>query len=286
MLSYQHIYHAGNFADVQKHAVLGLLLKTLCAKTPRLTVLDTHAGRGIYDLAGAEAQKNGEFENGALPLWKKKALPPEYAAVVENLNPDGALRFYPGSAAIARALLRPADKLICYERHPGEFRALQKALEGKTNTVLNQGDGFQALVDLSPLPGKKGLVVVDPSYEMKTEYADLARQLALAWKKWRQGIFMIWYPVLPAGQHMTLLNGIYKAGIGDVLVSEIRFDKPPGQSFHMYGTGIAVINPPWPVGVLDALTQRIAGQLTPAAAGRSYFLENEKIDPETGNLLG
>lgn len=285
MLSYQHIYHAGNFADVQKHALLGLLLKTLCAKTPRLTVLDTHAGRGVYDLASEEAQKTAEAENGALHFWRSKTLPAEYAPVVEALNPDGALRFYPGSAKIARDLLRAQDKLVCIERHPGEFKELQETLGGREDTQLLQDDGFRALVDMSPPPGGKGLAVIDPSYEIKNEYAELAKQLKLAWKKWPAGVFMVWYPILPAGLHMNLLNGIRAAGIHDVLVNEIRLEETPEEGFHMYGTGVIIINPPWPQQVPDALCARIASQMATPAQSRTYFLENEKLDPDTGLIV-
>ncbi|HYD16909.1 MAG TPA: 23S rRNA (adenine(2030)-N(6))-methyltransferase RlmJ [Patescibacteria group bacterium] len=282
MLSYQHIYHAGNFADVHKHAILVELLKTLKAKNPKLAVLDTHAGRGVYDLGSEEAQKTGEYQHGAQHFWENDTLPESLKAIVAKHNPEGELKTWPGTARIARELLRPTDKLVCIERHPGEYEELQKAMATATNTDVKQADGFEHVVEFSPPPARKGLVIIDPSYEIKTEYAQTAKQVNLAWKKWPQGVFMIWYPLLQAQGHKQLLTGLRKTNVTDVMVSEIRLDKAPGEDYRMYGTGVAIVNPPWPVDFLDTLTQYIAGRMPQKAYGDVFWLDNQPIDPETG----
>lgn len=285
MLSYQHIYHAGNFADVHKHAILARLLKTLTAKPAGFQVLDTHAGRGLYDLGSEEAQRNREFDLGATAfLNDADPLMADYIAVVKKFNPDGDLKAYPGSAVIARELMRPADKLTCIERHPGEFAELQKALSAAPNTELLQDDGFKAMVDMVPFAGRRGLVVIDPSYEIKTEYTDLARRLQQAWKKWPQGIFLIWYPMLEAQGHRQFLTELRRTAVKDILVSELRLHEPPNERFRMYGSGIVIINPPWPPATPEAITQHIASKLPVKAFADVFWLDNAQIDPETGSV--
>lgn len=289
MLSYQHIYHAGNFADVQKHAVLVKLLQVLALKPQKFCVMDTHAGRGLYDLGSAEAQKIGEFEWGIMPFWAaragQKSPLSDYLRIVESFNAGGELKQYPGSAKIAQALMRKTDRLILIERHPGEFAELQNAFQGAANAKLEQKDGFQSLVSQVPFAERRGLVLVDPSYEIKSEYGELPKQLLQAWKKWPQGQFMIWYPMLGAGLHRQLLTALRRSGIKDMLVSEIRLEAPPQESFGMYGSGLVIINPPFGFeGALNELTQYIAQHLPVKAAGKVCWLDNQKIDPETGML--
>ena len=176
MLSYQHIYHAGNFADVQKHAVLVKLLQVLAQKPQKFSVMDTHAGRGLYDLSSAEAEKIGEAQNGILNFWppapEKNPLS-DYLKIVASFNSGDALRFYPGSAKIAHHLIRPADSLLLIERHPGEFAELQNCFKDAKNVKVEQKDGFEYLVNIVPPADRRGLVLVDPSYEIKTEYTEL-----------------------------------------------------------------------------------------------------------------
>ncbi len=284
MLSYQHIYHAGNFADVQKHAILIQLLKTLQQKNPKMTVLDTHAGRGIYDLASEEALKTSEFTHGAQYFYDKGTLPSGLKEIVEKYNPDGILETYPGSAVIAREMMRSSDKLICTELHPGEFAELEKNMKDFPNTDVIKADGFQALVDMMPLADRKGLVIVDPSYEIKTEYDFLAKQLYQAWKRWPQGVFMIWYPILDSRGYQRMLTALRNSKIKDVMVSEIRLDVPPQEGYRMTGSGIIIINPPWPESALDALTQYIANRLPVKAFGDVFWLDNMQINPETGTI--
>lgn len=283
MLSYQHIYHAANFADVQKHVILLQLLTALKAKNPKLAVMDTHAGRGLYDLTSEEALKTAEFVHGGGHMFEDKSLPGGLQAAVAKYNEGGKLLRYPGSAVLARDMLRPADRLICYELHPGEFAELQKSLGSRPNTEILKQDGFKALTDRLPLPERKALIVIDPSYEIKTEYELVARQLIAAVKKYPAGCYMLWYPVLPAQGHRQLLTQLRRAPVvRDVLVSEVRLEAAPDAGFRMYGSGIAIINPPWPEAVLKQLTDDVAARLPLQAEGDVFWLDNLEIDAETG----
>ncbi len=288
MLSYQHIYHAGNFADVQKHAVLMKLLRVLAQKPQNFAYLDTHAGRGTYDLSTDEAQKTGEFRHGILPFWKNRdAQAPlaDYLETVASFNADGALKNYPGSAAIARAIMRPADRLLLVEKHPGEYAELQKNFAAAKNAETVQADGFQYLVDKVPFAERRGLVLVDPSYEIKSEYAELPKQLVRALKKWPQGQFMVWYPLLAAGGHENMLLALRKTDITNMLVSEIALTAPPQDTFGMYGSGVMIVNPPFGFEeTLRALTQYIADRLAAKSTASVFWLDNRKISPETGRL--
>jgi 23S rRNA (adenine2030-N6)-methyltransferase len=288
MLSYQHIYHAGNFADVQKHAILIKLLQLLALKPQKFAVMDTHAGRGVYDLSSIEAQKTGEFNGGVLPFWAARAEKnplSDYLKLVAEFNNGDELKIYPGSAKIAHKLLRAADRLLLVERHPGEFEELEASFKGASNVTLSKEDGFQYLVSKVPFTERRGLVLVDPSYEIKTEYTDLPKQLHQAFKRWPQGQFMIWYPMLPANLHEKMLLDLRRTDIKDILVSEIRYEEMPPESFGMYGTGIIIINPPFGFETaLGELTHYIAAHLHGKATGSVFWLNNQQINPETGLL--
>lgn len=288
MLSYQHIYHAGNFADVQKHALLAQVLKTLAAKPLPLAVLDMHAGRGKYSLTDSEAEKNREFDNGITALWPQRDTLPAclkpYMDIVAKQNPDGELKTYPGSALIARELLRPADKLTAIERHPGEYEFLRQALAGRPHTTLLQDDSHKMLVDKVPFAERRGVVICDPSYEIKNEYTDIPKRIFQAWKKWPQGCYFIWYPCMAAGGHITLLSELAKYGVRQAMVSEITLEAPPETHFRMYGSGIIIINPPWPEAVMNDITQSVATRLPAKATGKVFWLDNCHIDPDNGRL--
>jgi 23S rRNA (adenine2030-N6)-methyltransferase len=288
MLSYQHIYHAGNFADVQKHAVLIKLLQVLAQKPQKFCVLDTHAGRGLYDLGSAEAQKVGEFQSGIMPFWEarqKNSPLSDYLKVVEEFNSGNELKIYPGSAKIARHLMRAGDDLTLIERHPGEFAELQNSFKGVPHVKIEQKDGFQCLANDMPLAGRRGLVLVDPSYEIKSEYADLPKHLRQALKKWPQGQFMIWYPMLAAGLHRQMLTALRRTEIKDMLVSEIILEAPPQESFGMYGSGLIIINPPFGFETaLEEMSSFIAEHLPQKARSNVFWLNNQQINPETGML--
>jgi 23S rRNA (adenine2030-N6)-methyltransferase len=250
MLSYQHVYHAGNFADVHKHVALILLLRALSRKPAPFMMLDTHAGRGDYDLDSAEALGTGEFRDGIARLWDR---PPAYDAVadyltqVRNCNPDGRLRRYPGSPRLARMLLRKRDRLLLCELHPAEHAALRAALGGDNRVAIHRRDGFEALGALLPPAERRGLVLIDPSYELKTEYRQVAATVATTHKRWPTGAYLIWYPLLAAGRYRQLLNALADSGIRGILRSELQVRRPAGGGRRggLYGSGLLLINPPW-----------------------------------------
>lgn len=289
MLSYQHAYHAGNFADVHKHALLAKLLRVQASSPQSLHVVDTHAGRGLYDLGGEEAQKTGEYHFGIGPVYDKRVSHPklaDYLSIVEGLNAGGDLRAYPGSPLIVQSFLRKQDSLLLLEKHPAEHAALVQAMAGKTNVKVEKGDGFSHLETLRPLPGKRGLVIVDPSYEIKSEYETLPRLLARAKKAWVKAMFFVWYPILPAKGHISLLESIYQLGAQDSLISEITLDAPLHENFGMTGAGVIIINPPFGFeGAVREIGENIAGALPVAATSKTFWLGNLRPDQETRRLV-
>lgn len=288
MLSYQHIYHAGNFADVQKHAVLVKLMQALAQKPQKFCALDTHAGRGVYDLTSAEAQKIGEFHAGIEAFWQRRdAASPiaDYLDIVTALNSRDELKLYPGSAKIMHGFMRAMDRLVLIEKHPGEMAELQKTFSHEPSVRLEQKDGFQALVDLVPFAERRGLILIDPSYEMKTDYAELARRLQQAYKKWPQGQYMVWYPILEAGLHRQMLTMLRQSAVKDMLVNEMMLDQTQQESFRLLGTGLVIVNPPFGFEkTLQEVTDYIAAHLPMKAQNNVFWLDNQQINPETGTV--
>jgi 23S rRNA (adenine2030-N6)-methyltransferase len=243
MLSYQHGYHAGGFADVHKHAALCLLLDHLLKKPAPFCAIDTHAGRGLYDLRDAQASKTGEWRGGIGQL--AEAAPrseglSRYLAVVRTANGGGRIDRYPGSPAIAAAMMRSDDRLVLIEGHPAEFEALRSVFRRDTRVHIHKRDSLEALPALVPPAEKRGLVLVDPSYEVKAEYTTVPRAIGAALKRWEGGIYAVWYPILPDGRHEALVRGL--AAERETLVAELH---GPQRDQGLVGTGLAVINPPW-----------------------------------------
>lgn len=240
MLSYQHIYHAANFADVHKHLWLICVIDYLLQKDKPFTWIDTHAGRGLYDLQAAEAQKLKEYEDGfsALDALPTSLLAERYKSLM------GDRRFYSGSAVLAAKMLRGDDRLIAHELHSGEFAHLQKALKPYKNARALHEDGYKGLNALVPPAPRRGGVLLDPSYEVKSEYETCAKAVLKAYKKWSQGVYMIWYPILGAGLHRGMIEVLSALGLDDekLIVDEWQ---QPGKTSGMTGSGIIVINPPY-----------------------------------------
>lgn len=289
MLGYQHIYHAGNFADVHKHGILAHLLSALTKRHPALFILDTHAGRGLYDLNSPEAQKKQEFLTGVAALCAEgdpSGPLADFLRILRKHNPEDGFKTYPGSAMLAQDLSRPQDRLVFAELHPGEFSVLQKNFTSSGSAELFNRSGFDCMAEMIPPSPRKGLVIIDPPYEIKSDYAEVPKALAQAWKKWPQGSFLVWYPLLPAGLHEDMLLALQRSGIRDTLVSEVRIDTPPQTEAHgMYGSGIILVNPPWPEQVLDRMTKYIAGVLPAKTSSRVFWLDNASVSPENGKLV-
>jgi 23S rRNA (adenine2030-N6)-methyltransferase len=264
VLSYQHQYHAGNFADVHKHIALVALLRALQAKPAPLCYVDAHAGSGVYDLDSAEARKTGEADAGVCRLWQTGDLPETvngYVAILRDLNTGSGLRRYPGSPALAAALLRDNDRAILMELHPRELEALRGCFKGDRRIAIHMRDSYEGLPALLPPPVKRGLVLLDPSYEIKSEYDDIAGLLQKAHRRWGNAVYLLWYPLLPEGRHRHLLKRMHDSGMHKILRSELRF---PPREHGMYGSGLVIVNPPWRFDnelarAGEFLAQRLAG---------------------------
>ena len=245
MLGYQHRYHAGNHADVLKHTVLVALLEHLLRKDKPFSYVETHAGTGVYDLEAPEARRQREHETGIGRLWARDDLPEVVAAYVRQvraLNPDAALRRYPGSPALALALRRPADPVDLFELHPGEFARLQAACGGAPRLRLVQEDGLEGCIGLLPPPARRGLVLVDPSYELKADFHAVVRMLRHAYRRFDGGVYAIWYPVVERARVERFCRRIGETGIRDVLRFELCV-APDADELGMTGSGMVVVNP-------------------------------------------
>ncbi len=242
MLSYQHAYHAGNRADLHKHAVLAALLARLAQKPRPITYLESHAGRGLYDLGSAEARKTGEAADGIA-----RATPEgPYAAAIAATRAAHGPAAYPGSPAIAAALLRPSDRIVLCELHPGEHAALRAAFGGRAE--IHRRDGHEGLPALCPPVPRRGLALIDPSYEVKAEYARAAETALATLARWPEGVVLLWYPILPEGRHAALTERL--AGLPGRLIAEAEFRERPPRG--MTGSGLAILNPPFGAAALVA----------------------------------
>lgn len=251
MLSYQHAYHAGNFADVHKHLVLFAVIDHLLRKKSPITYMDTHAGRGIYPLAAEETAKLGEYREGIARLWQARArlgddplLGDWLAAVARVQARDGRLDHYPGSPWWLSERLRPQDRLMLFELHPGEHGHLaRQALPDNVQRV--HGDGLEGLVKRLPVATPRLCVLVDPSYERKGEHGGVAAAVLEAMRRARHALVLVWYPLLPVGRHHELLEGLREGGQRKIWRSELRLREPQEGERGMVGSGMLVINPPW-----------------------------------------
>ncbi len=261
MLSYQHGYHAGGFADVIKHVTLVRLCAYLIKKAKPLFYLETHAGRGLYDLQSTQALKTGEAQAGIGSLWSDRArLPAEFAPYIqrcEGLNPSGTLRFYPGSPLIARDTLRNIDRLTLCELHPQEFSALEQMKRAGKRLSVTQTNGLQHLSAVLPPPERRGLIFIDPAYEVKRDYEDLPRALKIAYQRFPQGVYCVWYPILDQQWHTQLLRRL--GSIGERPRLRVELNLGLSHAAGMQACGLWIINPPY---VLAEELHRVLTTLT------------------------
>jgi 23S rRNA (adenine2030-N6)-methyltransferase len=252
MLSYRHEFHAGSFVDVHKHVTQILLLKSLLKKEAPFCYIDTHAGNAHYDLHSRFAQKNREYETGISLLWHEIKTPPavaDYLAAVKKINERRSIeergpRYYPGSPAIARQLLRMRDRMVLMELHNTEIALLRKNFAGDRRVQIHHRDGFEGLRGLVPPREKRGLVLIDPAYEVRNEFDRLLKSLVAAWKKWPTGIYAIWYPVQQRQPVPRFLYDLRTSGIRNIFLHE--FSVIPDVAVNrLSGTGMVIINPPW-----------------------------------------
>ena len=276
MLAYRHAFHAGNHADVLKHMVLLQLLRHMRLKDKGLRVVDTHAGAGVYALDSPQALKKGEFLQGIARLWALQDTPPavaDYLQQLRALNPDGALRQYPGSPQLASQLLRPQDQLRLFELHPADYQALHDRFSGIAGVELRQADGFAALKSQLPPPTRRALVLVDPSYEGHADYERVLQTLREALRRFAQGVYMVWYPVVTKPGAAALVQGLKTLAPAGWLHARLTLQQPDALGFGLAGSGIVLINPPHTLhgqlqGLLPWLVQRL-GQYP----GASHVLE-------------
>lgn len=251
-MNYRHAYHAGNFADVVKHAVLARIVEYLKLKEKAFRVVDTHAGIGLYDLSSEEAQKTGEWRGGIGRLVDA-TLKPEIAnllnpllGAVHAMNPGGGLRFYPGSPLIVRHLLRKQDRLSAIELHPADAALLRERFAGDFQARVIELDGWLALGAHLPPKEKRGLVLIDPPFEQEGEFDRLVDGLVRAHRRWPGGIFALWYPLKDRAAVNRFRANLVETGIPKIL--DIRFEvRPPSPEPRLDGTGMIVVNPPYPL---------------------------------------
>lgn len=242
MLSYQHAYHAGNMADVHKHALLAWVLDYLTQKVKPLSYIDTHAGRGLYDLDADAAVKTGEAAQGIRRM--ERLFPPDhpYLRLLERTRAAHGPRAYPGSPVLAALALRPGDSLHLAELHPQEHAALSDAMLF-SQAICHRKDGLALALALTPPTPRRGLLLIDPSYEVKSDYDTIPKLTATVHRKWNVGVLMLWYPILTSAAHLPMLAQL-TANHPDALRHEMRF--PPARNGHgMVGSGLFVLNPPF-----------------------------------------
>jgi 23S rRNA (adenine2030-N6)-methyltransferase len=249
-MNYRHAFHAGSFADVFKHAVLCRILHYLREKPAAFRVIDTHAGGGLYDLAGPEAGRGGEWHDGIERLLAA-ALPDDVAAllkpyldVVGALNEPGRLKVYPGSPAIVRAWLRPQDRLIACEIEPQAATALARNLRGDNRIKTLPIDGWTALSAYVPPQERRGLVLVDPPFENVADFHRLSHGLAGAHRKWATGIYTLWYPIKDHGEPDALAKRLRRLALPKLLRAELIV-APLSDPTKLNGCGLILANPPW-----------------------------------------
>lgn len=263
MFSYRHAFHAGNHADVLKHAVIIQLMRYLLNKETAVMVIDTHAGAGAYALDDAFAAKSGESESGIGRLWNRSDLPPmlaDYVGLVKSLNPSGKMRHYPGSPLCADLVMREQDRLRLFELHPADSKILHEnfrkremhaAAQGQRpqgrgkRVLIERSDGFLALKALLPPPSRRALVLIDPPYEDKADYRRVTDTLSDALQRFPGATYAIWYPALQRSESRQLPERLKKLCTTDWLHVALSIGAPSPDGFGLRGSGMFVINPSW-----------------------------------------
>jgi 23S rRNA (adenine2030-N6)-methyltransferase len=249
-MNYRHAYHAGNFAEVVKHATLARVVAHLKEKPAAFRILDTHAGAGLTDLAGPEASRTGEWRDGIGRLRaaslddRVRALLAPYLDAIEACNPGARLVAYPGSPVLVRSWLRPQDRLLACELEPGAATALARNLRGDARVKVVTIDGWTALGAYLPPKERRGAVLIDPPFEQPNEFARLADGLARAHRKWATGTYLAWYPVKDRRDAEAFARRVARSGIPKILRAELTV-APKRAAERLAGTGLIVVNPPW-----------------------------------------
>ena len=244
-MNYRHAFHAGNFADCMKHALLVWLLRAMTRKPAGFCVLDSHAGIGRYDLTAVPAARTGEWRAGIGRLLEAPAA----AALADYVGLVRELGLYPGSPVLARALLRPQDRLVCCELHDEDVVALRHVFTRDSQVAVHRRDAWEALSALLPPRERRGLILIDPPYEQPDEFVRLATGLAAGWGRFRAGVFVAWYPIKHGAPVRDFHAALRASGIRDVVAAELWLREPLDPA-RLNGCGLAIVNPPF--GFMDA----------------------------------
>ncbi|MCB5206833.1 23S rRNA (adenine(2030)-N(6))-methyltransferase RlmJ [Methylovorus mays] len=278
MLSYRHAFHAGNHADVLKHFVLMQVLQYTGQKGKPYWYIDTHAGAGKYALDTGYATQNAEFESGISRLWQATDLPAplaEYVHLIRQENPDGKLRLYPGSPAVAEACLRDEDRMRLFELHPNDFKLLRQTFQhGGRKVMLFADDGFAGIKALLPPPPRRAVVLIDPPYEEKQDYQRVVTALQDALQRFATGTYIIWYPLLQRAEPQQMIDKLKRLQLPSWLHVTLTVQHPSEEGFGMHGSGLFIVNPPW---TLPATLQETLPWLTESLGqdnGADYTLEH------------
>ncbi|OON38024.1 23S rRNA (adenine(2030)-N(6))-methyltransferase RlmJ [Izhakiella australiensis] len=272
MLSYRHSFHAGNHADVLKHTVQSLIIEGLKEKEKPFLYLDTHAGAGRYQLSGEHAERTGEYLEGIARIWQQDDLPEllkPYIGAVRAFNQGSTLRFYPGSPLIARHLLRSDDKLHLTELHSSDFPLLRNEFQKESRARVERADGYQQLKSRLPPPSRRGLILIDPPYELKSDYHAVVSGIHEGYKRFATGVFALWYPVVLRQQVKRMCNELQATGIRRILQIELAV-RPDSDQRGMTASGMLVVNPPWRLEQqMKSLLPWLHEKLVPAGIGHT-----------------
>ncbi len=269
-MNYRHAFHAGNFADCMKHALLVALLRSLLRKPAPLFVLDTHGGAGHYDLESGPAARTQEAAAGILRLWNDTPAPLEdYVGRVRSLG------LYPGSPELVRSLLRPDDRLACCELHPEEYASLRRLFRRDAQVAVHRRDAWEALKGLLPPEQKRGLILIDPPYEDPTEYVRLAEGLKVVRARFAGAVIAAWYP---AKRRHSVRSFFSSVSVPDAIVAELLLREPTDPT-RLNGCGLVIVNPPYQFEdvaqpILEALLERL-GNREPGEAATITRLTDE-----------
>jgi len=247
MLSYRHAFHAGNFADVLKHIVLIQIFQYLGKKDKPFCCIDTHAGPGDYALNSDYALKNREFESGIARLWQRDDLPEcvaDYVNIIKRFNSSNQLNRYPGSPLITKQLLRNKDRLFLYELHSTEIDLLSAAFKKDRRITVCHADGLKDAISLLPPHERRGLVLIDPSYEIKSDYDQVVETLVKMHKRFATGTYALWYPVIDRSRNQKLERALQTTGIKNIQLFELGIQADTDEH-GMTASGMIVVNPPW-----------------------------------------
>ncbi len=248
MLSYRHAFHAGNFADVLKHSVLSIVLDYMTRKEKGFCYIDSHSGAGMYQLADSYSQKTGEYKNGIAKIINDESAPEAlepYLSLINSLNlHSDNLEIYPGSPGVAKAFVRRQDSSHLFELHPSDIQHLEHFCQHWRKVFVKQSDGYKGVLALLPPPSRRGVVLIDPPYELKEDYQKAVSTIIKAYNKFSTGTYIVWYPVVKRSFIEQMQKDFTNSDIKNLLQVEFCLADDT-EEYGMTGTGLFIVNPPW-----------------------------------------